>query len=251
MKKAPLFTALCAFALVLTACAGSRNGSGNGNTGGSGNGTGGGFGGSSGNSFRNNAARSLTADAKLALGTIKLEGTAQAVDAKTAAKLIPLWQLMVQLHSSSSTAPQEVTATQDAIQAAMTPAQVHTISGMSFTSADIFSLFQNQAQASGGSNSGSGGGFGGGGSRNGGGNGRIFFGGGGGFGGGPGGGGFGGGGFGAGGVRTANGSGTGSNTQLTTQQQAQAAQARENAISSLVEEQLIRLLETKLSSQPG
>lgn len=240
MRKAPLFTALCAIALVLSACA-SANRTGD---------PAAGSGSTSGTSFRNSASRPLTADAKLALGTIKLEGTAQAIDAKTAAKLIPLWQLMVQLHSSSSAAPQEVTAVLEEIQATMTPSQVNAIDGMSFTSADVFSLLQSEAQA----NSGSGGaggsgsnGFSGRNNRQGGG---VFFAGPGGFGGGPGGGGFGGG-FGGGGFRTANGNGSSSTSQLTPAEQAQAAQARENAISSLVENQLIRLLETKLGRQPG
>ncbi len=239
MKKAPLFTAFLALALLLTAC-----GSASGNTG-SGNGTGNAGG------FRSSASRALTPDAKLALGTIKLEGTSQAVDARTAAKLVPLWQLMVQLHSSTSSAPQEVAAVMDEIHAAMTAQQVNTINGMSITQADLFTLFQQQAQAggSGGANgsSGSGGtaGFGG---RNRGGGGFFI------AGGGPGGGGFGGGfgGGGFGGARTANGStSSSSDPQVAAAQQAEAAQARENAISSLVEEQLIRLLETKLSSQPG
>ncbi len=242
MKKAPLFTAFLTLALLLTACgsAGGSTGSGNGGTA-SGNGS----------SFRSGASRALTPDAKLAFGTIKLEGTSEAVDAKTAARLIPLWQLMVQLHSSTSSAPQEVTAVMDEIQATMTAQQVNTINGMSITQADLFTLFQQQAQAggSGGTNgaSGSGGNAGFGGRNRGGGG---FF-----ISGGPGGGGFGGGGFGGGGfggARTANGSASSSSDpQVTAAQQAEAAQARENAISSLVEEQLIRLLETKLSSQPG
>jgi hypothetical protein len=252
MKKFPLIASLCALALLVTACASANNdGFGNGNGNDNSNGAGGGFGSGNGSSFRGGFTRTLSPDAKLALGTIKLEGTAQAVDAETAAKLLPLWQLMVQLHSSSSTAPQEVTATLDEIQATMAPAQLNTINGMSLSGADLFSLLQSQAQASSGQKSGGSGlGSNGGAGRNGGG-GRVFFGGGpGGFAVGPAGGGFGGG-FAGGGVRSANGSGTNNPTQLTPQEQAQAAQARENAISSLVEDQLIRLLETKLGSRPG
>ncbi len=250
MKKAPLFTALCSLALILTACAsrstdGATNGFGNGSSSGNGSGFG--------SSFRSGAARTLTPDAKLALGTMKLEGTPQAIDTQTAAKLLPLWQLMMQLHSSSSTAPQEVAAVQNQIEETMTAAQVSAINGMTLTTADLFSLLQSQAQASNGSGGGTGG-FGSNGSsgRNDrGGGGRVFFGGGpGGFAGGPGGG-FGGG-FGGGGFRTTNGNGTSSSAQqLTPEEQAQALQARENAISSLVESQLIRLLETKLGSRPG
>src|SRR5512140_6761 len=116
MKKAPLFTALCSLALVVSACASTANGSASGFASGSG----------AGSSFRSST-RTLAPEAKLALGIIKLEGTPQAVDAKTAARLLPLWQLMVQLHSSSSTAPQEVTAVLDQIKSTMTPQQVNTI----------------------------------------------------------------------------------------------------------------------------
>lgn len=239
MKKAPLLLALCASALILAACAGTTTDRAT-------NGFGNGSGGSGASGFT----RTLSPDAKLALGTIKLEGSAQAVDAKTAAKLLPLWQLMVQLHSSSSTAPEEVTATLDEIQATMTASQVTAINSMSLTSADLFSLLQSEAQSSSASNGGAGGfGSNGGSGRNGGngGGGRVFFAGGpGGFGGGPGGG-FGGG---FGGTRSTNGSATNSSSQLTPQEQAQQAQARENAISSLAENQLVRLLETKLGSRP-
>ena len=219
MKKAPVLTALIVLTLALTACGSvSTNGSSSG-------------GGST---------RALNPEAKLALGTIKLEGTKQAVDPKTAAKLIPLWQLMVQLNSSSSSAPQEVTAVLDQIKATMTADQVNTIQGMSLSQADLFTEFQ-QAQAGGADPAGGTTGAGGRNNRGGG-----FF-----FAGGPGGGfggGFGGGGFGGVGARNnANGT-SGSTSQVTAAEAAQAAQARQNAISDLVINQLIRLLQTKMTS---
>ena len=229
MKKAFLLTTVFALVFVLTAC-GSPGASGNGF----------GSGGTTGAGFRSNRSNTpLTAESKLALGTMKLEGTRQAVDPAMAAKLIPLWQLMVQLHSSSSSAPQEVAAVEDQIKATMRPDQLNTIDNMTLTQADIFTLFQQQAQANGsggatdpagqGSTQGSSGGN----RRNG---------------GGFGGGGFGGGGFGAGGARTNGAAGSNSGSQTSSSlTAAQAAQARENAISSLVIDQLIRLLETKLA----
>ena len=226
MKKISLFSALLILAFASAAC-GSSNTAANGFR----SGTGG--------------SRTLNPESKLALGTIKLEGTKQAVDAKTAARLIPLWQLMVQLNSSSSSAPQEVTAVLDQIQLTMTPDQLSTINGMSITQADVFTVFQEQAQAN-GSGASSGTGVPGSSGRNnrGNGGGFVFAGGGpGGFGGG----GFGGG-FGGGGARTNNGTGAGGTAQETAAQQAQAAQARQNAISDLLINQLIRLLQTKLNS---
>ncbi len=67
---------------------------------------------------------------KLATGTLKLEGTDQAVDAQAAAKLLPLWELLEQLDTSGSAAPEEITAVVDEIQLNMTAAQVKAIDAM-------------------------------------------------------------------------------------------------------------------------
>jgi hypothetical protein len=247
MKRAGLLTALAGILLMATAC-GRPSGGANSPTGGFGNG-------GSGSGFRSGGASApLNPEAKLALGTIKLEGSKDAVDPKMAASLLPLWQLMFELKSSSSTAPQEVTAVMDKIDSTMRPEQVTTIQSMSLSQADIFAVFQQQAQAS-GSTAGQGGGggaqgpqasgspTGGGGTRrNGGGGGNrgfVFVG-----GGGPGGGFGGAGGFGGGELR--NNGGTGS-TNGSTLSAAEVLQARQNAEASLLINQLIRLLETKLS----
>ncbi|HTP00525.1 MAG TPA: hypothetical protein VMJ64_04070 [Anaerolineales bacterium] len=239
MRKVPSLASLLIIGLLLTAC-------GSANTSTSGNGFGGG--GTSTTGFRTNRTSTpLSPEAKLALGTIKLEGTNEAVDPEMAAKLIPLWQLMVQVKSSSTSAPQEAAAVLDQIRATMKPAQLNNIDKMSLSSADMFTAFQTQGNGSGtGAEAGGGSGFSQGTGRGNRGNGGGFV-----FGGGPGGGfgggGFGGGGFGGGGARAGGaGSNAGSQTSSTLTQ-AQAAQARENAISSLVANQLIRLLQTKLS----
>jgi len=226
MKKAPLLTALFTLLFVLSAC-----GSNSASTNSSGSSS------SSTNSFRSSASTPLTPEAKLALGTIKLEGTKLAVDSNMAANLLPLWQLLFQLLSSSSSAPQEVTAVVDQIHTTMTSEQIATINSMTLSQADIFTVFQQQAQSNSGGTSGSGST---GGNRGNGGGGGFFF-----AGGPPGGGGFPGGGF------RNNGGGTGSNggaqtsTVLT---EAQAAAARQNALSNLLINQVIRLLETKLKA---
>ena len=235
MRKLGLWIALVTIVFVLTACgAGSPASSGSGG------------GGTSNSGFRPSGNRNtpLTPEAKLALGTIKLEGTAQAVDAKMAAKLIPLWQLMDQLKTSSSSAPQEVSAVEDQIKSTMAPDQLNTINGMKLTQADIFTAFQAQAGGS-GATTGAGPGGTNGGNRAGGGG--FVFAGGGPGGGGFGGGGFGGGGFGGGGARPNGAGGTGSTSQTSSQTTAEAAQARENATAALVINQLVKLLETKLS----
>ena len=86
MKKAPLLTALVTIMFAVTACA-SRAGNGSANGFGNAGGSSG-----SGNSFRSSGGAStpLSPEAKLALGTIKLEGSQQAVDSKMAANLLPL-----------------------------------------------------------------------------------------------------------------------------------------------------------------
>jgi hypothetical protein len=79
----------------------------------------------------------LPVESQLILGTLKLEGTPQAVDSAEAGKLLPLYLLLQQLTASGSAAPQEMQATLEAIQAAMTPEQIHAISAMKLTQSDL------------------------------------------------------------------------------------------------------------------
>ncbi len=72
----------------------------------------------------------LTPGLQLAAGTLNLEGTSQAVGATQAAKLLPLWELLAQLNSSGSAAPEEITATIEAIKLNMTAAQISAIDAM-------------------------------------------------------------------------------------------------------------------------
>lgn len=72
---------------------------------------------------------------QLAFGTLRLEGTANAVTAAEAAKLAPLWQALKTLAASSTSATEEVIAVQNQISAAMTPAQISAIAGLKLTNA--------------------------------------------------------------------------------------------------------------------
>lgn len=86
-------------------------------------------------SLWNTAATPTTATAlepgiKLAVGTVSLEGTGQAVDAKSAAALLPLWELLQDLDTSGTAAPQEITAVIDEIRLNMTSAQIQAIDAM-------------------------------------------------------------------------------------------------------------------------
>src|SRR5512146_1626941 len=79
----------------------------------------------------------LTPALRLAAGTLSLEGTGQAVDAASAAKLLPMWELLAQLNSSGSAAPEEITATIEEIKLNMTAAQISAIDATSISNSDL------------------------------------------------------------------------------------------------------------------
>lgn len=137
MKKIILsFTILTIFTLIMTACSGTNNQGGQ-NSADAGQGQDQG----QGQGFSN---RPISPQMQLAVGTFKLEGTPQAVDAKEAAQLIPLWQLFGQLETSSSSAQQEVSATLDQIKSTMTADQINAINAMNLTNRDAFTFMQQQ-----------------------------------------------------------------------------------------------------------
>lgn len=74
---------------------------------------------------------------QLTYGTLRLEGTANAVTADQAAKLLPLWQALQALDASSTTATEETAAVQAQIVSTMTPAQVSAIAAMRLTNAAL------------------------------------------------------------------------------------------------------------------
>lgn len=82
----------------------------------------------------------LTPGIQLAIGTFNLEGTAQAVDSASAAKLLPLWELLAQLSSGGTAAPEEITATIEEIKLNMTAEQIAAIDAMPASSASAFNL---------------------------------------------------------------------------------------------------------------
>jgi hypothetical protein len=89
------------------------------------------------NGIDTNYQNALPADMQLALGTLMLKDTENAVDAKTAEQLIPLWQAVGSLTSNNSSAPQEIEALYKQIGDTMTPAQIQAISEMQLTQQDI------------------------------------------------------------------------------------------------------------------
>lgn len=78
----------------------------------------------------------------LLVGTLKLEGTDQAVSADEAAKLLPLWQAYRSLSTSQTAAQEEVDGLLKQIQSSMTSQQVQAIEAMNLTNKDMMDLMQ-------------------------------------------------------------------------------------------------------------
>ena len=116
MKKIIIVTIL--FALLLTAC-GSRSGN-------------------------NNQNAPLSESLKLLLGTLKLDGTPNAVTSKEASDLIVLWQTYKTLTTGSSTSQAETDALIKQIQSTMTPEQIKAIDAMQLTRKDMGEILQAQ-----------------------------------------------------------------------------------------------------------
>ena len=70
----------------------------------------------------------------MAVGTLKLEGSGEAIDAQTAAELLPLWQAVNSLGNSDTTSAVEMQAIYKQIQETMSAAQVQAIAKMQVTS---------------------------------------------------------------------------------------------------------------------
>ena len=80
-------------------------------------------------------ADALSARNQLLLGTLKLQGTANAVNAAQAKQIVPLWQALKGMTTTQTTVSAEITALQQQIERAMTPAQMQAIAGLALTNA--------------------------------------------------------------------------------------------------------------------
>jgi|YNPNPStandDraft_1061719.scaffolds.fasta_scaffold01019_7 hypothetical protein len=88
----------------------------------------------------------LDAGTQLALGTLKLEETEDAVTPEQARTLLPLWQAL----RGGVTAQAEVNAVLKQIEGAMTPQQLQAIAGMRLTRDDLQAWMQEQGIRPGG-----------------------------------------------------------------------------------------------------
>ena len=78
---------------------------------------------------------------QLALGTLKLEGTANAITAEQAKALLPLWQALVALTSTTATAEAELTAVQNQIAEALQPGQLQAIGMLKLTTVQLNAFY--------------------------------------------------------------------------------------------------------------
>jgi hypothetical protein len=87
-----------------------------------------------------NTTGSLSTEAELLVGTMKLEDTDLAVTAEQAKQLLPLWQTLQSLSSSNTAATQEINAVIDQIKSSMTSDQMAKITAMKLTQQDMLSF---------------------------------------------------------------------------------------------------------------
>ncbi len=82
----------------------------------------------------------MPVEQKLAMGTLKLEGTDKAITADQAKTLLPLWKAVKTLNNSSNTSAQEIDALYKQIEESMTADQVQSIKDMQLTPQDTQAL---------------------------------------------------------------------------------------------------------------
>jgi hypothetical protein len=87
-----------------------------------------------------NAPAGQNLDDMLAIGTLELEGTAQAINSDQAKQLLPLWEQVKSLNTAGNTTPGQIQAVYQQIQAVMTGDQITAIQAMSLSQADLQSL---------------------------------------------------------------------------------------------------------------
>ncbi|MEW5940115.1 MAG: hypothetical protein AB1750_10660, partial [Chloroflexota bacterium] len=147
MKKLPLIL-LTIFALTLTACSASAPTE------------------VAATSQTDPSSQALDGISLLAIGTLQLKDTPQAVTPTQAADLLPLWQVYQSLSDSDNAAQEEIDALVKQIEDTMTADQMSAINALGLTPQDMFAAMQElgiemgAGRPSGSGNSNDGGGFG-------------------------------------------------------------------------------------------
>ncbi len=96
-----------------------------------------------------NYANALPVASQLALGTLQLKGTANAVNAQDAAALLPLWKALAALSASTTSSKIEVNALIEQIQSTMKTDQLQAIAALKLTQADVAKAAQDLGLAQG------------------------------------------------------------------------------------------------------
>lgn len=104
-------------------------------------------------------ADALPVPSQLAIGTLMLEETENAVTVEQAGELLPYWQMLQALQSSGTAAQAELDAVLNQIQEALTSAQLTAIKEMQLTPDSMMELAQERGLGAGMGNAGGGGGF--------------------------------------------------------------------------------------------
>jgi hypothetical protein len=89
----------------------------------------------------------LSTATRLVLGTIKLEGTDQAVTAPQATELLTLWEAYQSLSNSDTTSQVELDALVEQIDGVMTTEQIKAIEAMSLTSQSVSEAMQSMGDS--------------------------------------------------------------------------------------------------------
>jgi hypothetical protein len=84
----------------------------------------------------------LNTESKLILGTLKLDGTAQAVTAEQAQELVIYWQVYQEISQSDTAAPEEVSGLLTQIEGTMTTEQMQAIDTLGLTQRDVMTVMQ-------------------------------------------------------------------------------------------------------------
>ncbi len=94
------------------------------------------------NSTQTNAgpSDSLPTSTELLVGTFRLEDTDLAVTADQAKTLLPLWEMLQSLSSSSTAATEEIDAVVNQIKSTMTSEQMDEITSLNLTQQDVMAL---------------------------------------------------------------------------------------------------------------
>lgn len=92
----------------------------------------------------------MSVSMQLLVGTLKLKGTENEVDAETAKELLPLWKAVKSLSSSDTTSSLEMDALYKQIQRTMSEEQIAAISDMKLTMSNMMELSQELGLSMGG-----------------------------------------------------------------------------------------------------